>query len=202
MNIVNPMVAQSLRQNQLNYQRALERQKQVLQRSEQHQRQQQELQAQMQKNVIGTNPMDADTSSNNTTASLTNATGLPTVDKNGNIVNNGMNTESLESNTTATTTTTGAALGTSTSNGAGSSNTKEGNGADWRESGVQLYVGKLCAPITDSFFKTLLNACGTVKEWKRMKDTFGFVTFEDPEGAMRCLKLLNGKVLYSTEILV
>ena len=37
---MNPMVAQSLRANQLNYQKALEKQQQVLQRSEQLQRQQ------------------------------------------------------------------------------------------------------------------------------------------------------------------
>ena len=121
--------------------------------------------------------------------------GLPIVNKDGKVINSGANGI------------TGIGTGTGTGTAAGTtenddSKNKGNDSVDWRQSGVQLYVGKLCKAIDDNFFLMLLNACGTVKTWKRMKDTFGFVTFEDPEGAMRCLKLLNGKVLYNTEILV
>merc|ERR1719461_2136755 len=44
--------------------------------------------------------------------------------------------------------------------------------------GLALYVGNLCKDISDEFFSKLLNGCGNVVKWKRMKDTFGFVNFE------------------------
>ncbi|ETO10572.1 hypothetical protein RFI_26805, partial [Reticulomyxa filosa] len=39
---------------------------------------------------------------------------------------------------------------------------------------VLLWVGHLCADIDNEFFLQILEACGKVIEWKRMKDTFGF----------------------------
>ena len=68
--------------------------------------------------------------------------------------------------------------------------------------GISLYIGKLCAEITDEFFNKLLNGCGEVVKWKRMKETYGFVNFENPEGALRCINLMNNMKLYGQTITV
>eukprot|EP01084_Bolivina_argentea_P124390 220420_1 len=68
------------------------------------------------------------------------------------------------------------------------------------KNGICLYIGKLCSLITDEFFNKLLNGCGVVIKWKRMKETFGFVNFETPEGALRCINLMNNMKLYGQTI--
>lgn len=72
-----------------------------------------------------------------------------------------------------------------------------------------LYVGKIAPSVSNELIKQLLEACGTVKEWKRMEDPetkalkpFGFCEYEEAEGVIRALNLLNnlavgGKVVQS-----
>ena len=61
-----------------------------------------------------------------------------------------------------------------------------------------LYVGKIAASISDDLIKQLLDACGTVKSWKRMEDPdtkalkpFGFCEYEEADGVVRALNLLQ-----------
>lgn len=61
-----------------------------------------------------------------------------------------------------------------------------------------LYVGRIASAVSDKVVKQLLEACGAVKEWKRMEDPetkalkpFGFCEYEDAEGVTRALNLLN-----------
>lgn len=68
-----------------------------------------------------------------------------------------------------------------------------------------LFVGSISGGITDSFLNDLLSACGPIKSFKRLitpankPQGFGFVAFEDPDGALRALKLLNGVELPALE---
>ena len=61
-----------------------------------------------------------------------------------------------------------------------------------------LYVGKIAATVDNSVIKALLDACGTVKSWKRVEDTetgkpkpFGFCEYEDAEGVLMAMSNLN-----------
>ncbi|KAF9568771.1 hypothetical protein CPC08DRAFT_732474 [Agrocybe pediades] len=68
-----------------------------------------------------------------------------------------------------------------------------------------LFVGSISGGITDAFLNSLLSACGTVKSFKRLitpankPQGFGFAEFEDPSGALRAMKLLNGVELPALE---
>ncbi|KAI0053564.1 hypothetical protein FA95DRAFT_1552051 [Auriscalpium vulgare] len=63
---------------------------------------------------------------------------------------------------------------------------------------VTLFVGSISGGITDNYLNTLLSACGTVRSFKRLitpankPQGFGFAEFEDPDGALRAVSLLNG----------
>ena len=61
-----------------------------------------------------------------------------------------------------------------------------------------LYVGKIASSIGDDVVLKLLEACGPVRSWKRMEDPdtkalkpFGFCEYEDAEGVIRALALLQ-----------
>jgi RNA recognition motif-containing protein len=61
-----------------------------------------------------------------------------------------------------------------------------------------LYVGKIASSINDDLIKQLLDACGSVKSWKRMEDPdtkalkpFGFCEYEEADGVVRALNLLQ-----------
>ena len=87
---------------------------------------------------------------------------------------------------------------------------------------VSLFVGSISGGVTDSFLNDLLavsawfvdwrdglltyiQACGTVKSFKRLitpankPQGFGFAEFEDPDGALRAIALLNGVELPALE---
>lgn len=72
-----------------------------------------------------------------------------------------------------------------------------------------VWVGKISATVDDSLIRSLLEACGTIKSWKPMKDPdsgkskgFGFCEFEDAEGVLRAIRLLNHLPLDGQEILL
>lgn len=77
------------------------------------------------------------------------------------------------------------------------------------EKSTTVYVGKIAASLPDSIVKELLDACGKVKSWKRQVDPdtkqpkgFGFCEFEDAEGVLRAMRLLNGLKLDGQELLL
>eukprot|EP00494_Astrolonche_serrata_P019817 UN20031 len=65
------------------------------------------------------------------------------------------------------------------------------NGTTEQQQPVTLYVGRLHKGITDKIIEQILNECGKVKTWKRAEG-FGFAEFENVEGGMRCLRVING----------
>ncbi|CAI0462552.1 unnamed protein product [Linum tenue] len=69
-----------------------------------------------------------------------------------------------------------------------------------------VYVGKISPTVENDFMLSLLQSCGTVKSWKRAQDPsdgtprgFGFCEFENAEGVLRALRLLNRYVEKKTE---
>ncbi|GFR49350.1 hypothetical protein Agub_g11374 [Astrephomene gubernaculifera] len=77
------------------------------------------------------------------------------------------------------------------------------------EKSTTVYVGKIASSVPDPVVKTLLDACGRVKSWKRQVDPdtkqpkgFGFCEFEDAEGVLRAMRLLNGLKLDGQELLL
>lgn len=72
-----------------------------------------------------------------------------------------------------------------------------------------LYVGKIAPSIDDNVIKALLEACGPVKSWKRVQDPdtqqpkgFGFCEYEEAEGVLKALQLLNNLSLDGQELLL
>eukprot|EP00210_Caulerpa_lentillifera_P004499 g4293.t1 len=74
---------------------------------------------------------------------------------------------------------------------------------------TSVYVGKIPNTAEDSIIQTLLEACGEVKSWKRAEDPethqpkgFGFCEFEEAEGVLRAIRLLNNLTIDGQELLV
>jgi len=72
-----------------------------------------------------------------------------------------------------------------------------------------LYVGKIASSISDDLIRQLLDACGTVKSWKRMEDPdskalkpFGFCEYEAADGVVRALNLLQNLSVGGQELLL
>ncbi|KAJ7749561.1 hypothetical protein DFH07DRAFT_828886 [Mycena maculata] len=68
-----------------------------------------------------------------------------------------------------------------------------------------LFVGSISGGITDTTLNALLTACGPIKSFKRLitpankPQGFGFAEFEEPDGALRALALLNNVELPALE---
>ncbi|KAF5382422.1 hypothetical protein D9615_002773 [Tricholomella constricta] len=68
-----------------------------------------------------------------------------------------------------------------------------------------LFVGSISGGINDAFLNQLLTACGPIKSFKRLitpankPQGFGFAEFEEPDGALRALSLMNGIELPALE---
>ncbi|KAI5984796.1 hypothetical protein F5J12DRAFT_936523 [Pisolithus orientalis] len=68
-----------------------------------------------------------------------------------------------------------------------------------------LFVGSISGGISDDVLNRLLGACGPMKAFKRLitpankPQGFGFVEYEDPDSAIRCINLLNGVELPALE---
>ena len=72
-----------------------------------------------------------------------------------------------------------------------------------------LYVGKIAASVEEDAMRALLEACGAVKSWKRMTDPstgqpkgFGFCEYEEIEGVLCALRLLNNLKLDGQDLLL
>ncbi|KAI0629778.1 hypothetical protein C8Q77DRAFT_1064858 [Trametes polyzona] len=70
---------------------------------------------------------------------------------------------------------------------------------------VTLFIGSISGGITDGFLNEILNACGQINSFKRLitpankPQGFGFAEFQDPDGALRAMALLNGVELPALE---
>ncbi|KIJ54498.1 hypothetical protein M422DRAFT_24441 [Sphaerobolus stellatus SS14] len=68
-----------------------------------------------------------------------------------------------------------------------------------------LFIGSISGGITDAHLNDLLGACGTINSFKRLitpankPQGFGFAEFQEPEGALRAIQLLNGVELPALE---
>ncbi|KAK9832941.1 hypothetical protein WJX74_002428 [Apatococcus lobatus] len=72
-----------------------------------------------------------------------------------------------------------------------------------------LYVGKIAPTVDDNTIKSLMETCGPVKSWKRLQDAetkqpkgFGFCEYEEAEGVLAAMRLLNNLKLDGQELLL
>ncbi len=70
-------------------------------------------------------------------------------------------------------------------------------------------MGKIASTVDDDTIKTLMEACGPVKSWKRLQDAetkqskgFGFCEYEEAEGVLAAMRLLNNLKLDGQELLL
>ncbi len=75
--------------------------------------------------------------------------------------------------------------------------------------GARAYVGRIPLDVGNDFLKHLLQLCGTLKEWNRIRDpntgkdkAFGYAEYLSSESLARALRVLNGFVLFDSELLV
>jgi hypothetical protein len=72
----------------------------------------------------------------------------------------------------------------------------------------KLYIGKIPSEVKDNIIERILKACGTVESWKRAIDasgtpkSFGYVEFEEVEGAIVCMKIVNGLQVGQSKLVV
>ncbi|KAJ3485391.1 hypothetical protein NLI96_g4988 [Meripilus lineatus] len=70
---------------------------------------------------------------------------------------------------------------------------------------TSLFIGSISGGITDAFLNQLLGGCGPIASFKRLitpankPQGFGFAEFQDPDGAIRAIQLLNGVELPALE---
>ncbi|KAI0265672.1 hypothetical protein BC834DRAFT_924244 [Gloeopeniophorella convolvens] len=70
---------------------------------------------------------------------------------------------------------------------------------------ITLFIGSISGGITDNFLNELLSSCGVVKSFKRLitpankPQGFGFAEYEDADGALRAMALLNNIELPALE---
>ncbi|KZT64186.1 hypothetical protein DAEQUDRAFT_769935 [Daedalea quercina L-15889] len=68
-----------------------------------------------------------------------------------------------------------------------------------------LFIGSISGGITDAFLNSLLQGCGPITSFKRLitpankPQGFGFAEYQDPDGALRAMALLNGVELPALE---
>jgi len=67
---------------------------------------------------------------------------------------------------------------------------------------ITLYVGHLTSKVKDDFFKTLLSYCGSLRSWKRVTSSFGFVEFHSSDGALRAMRVLGDRELFGKKLLI
>ncbi|EFN54448.1 hypothetical protein CHLNCDRAFT_135870 [Chlorella variabilis] len=70
-----------------------------------------------------------------------------------------------------------------------------------------LWVGRIASTVEAPFIQQLLEACGKLREWKPVTEPesgklkgFGFVTYEEPEGVVVALQVLNNLKLDGQEL--
>lgn len=73
---------------------------------------------------------------------------------------------------------------------------------------TKVYIGKIPSGLSDYFLEQLFLECGPITSWRRTLDSsgkplgFGFVEFQQVEGMLRCLRLLNGLQILGNKLVV
>jgi len=71
-----------------------------------------------------------------------------------------------------------------------------------------VFVGSITDRAPDIMIKRMLQHCGNVLNWKRVQgangklQAFGFCEYENPEGTLRCIRLLNGFQIQDKKLVV
>jgi len=71
-----------------------------------------------------------------------------------------------------------------------------------------VFVGSISDRAPDVMIKRMLQNCGSVMNWKRVQgangklQAFGFCEYENPEGTLRCIRLLNGWQIQDKNLVV
>ncbi|CAF0985810.1 unnamed protein product [Rotaria sp. Silwood1] len=71
-----------------------------------------------------------------------------------------------------------------------------------------VFVGSISERAPDAMIKRMLFNCGSVVNWKRVQgangklQAFGFCEYENPEGTLRCIRLLNGWQIQDKKLVV
>ncbi|CAF1068893.1 unnamed protein product [Rotaria sordida] len=71
-----------------------------------------------------------------------------------------------------------------------------------------VFVGSISERAPDVMIKRMLQHCGSVLNWKRVQgangklQAFGFCEYENPEGTLRCIRLLNGWQIQDKKLVV
>ena len=71
---------------------------------------------------------------------------------------------------------------------------------------VSLFLGNITTTISDIVIRQILVACGKLTVWNRMQESagklgnFGFCDYEDPDSALRALRLVNGLRINGQEL--
>ncbi|CAF0775533.1 unnamed protein product [Didymodactylos carnosus] len=71
-----------------------------------------------------------------------------------------------------------------------------------------VFVGNISDRAPDAMIKRMLQHCGGVINWKRVQgangklQAFGFCEYENPEGTLRCIRLLNGWQIADKQLVV
>ncbi|CAF1064429.1 unnamed protein product [Adineta ricciae] len=80
----------------------------------------------------------------------------------------------------------------------GAHKTAEGEKKNRLQAATTVFVGSISDRAPDAMIKRMLHNCGSVVNWKRVQgangklQAFGFCEYENPEGTLRCIRLLNG----------
>ncbi|CAF1060251.1 unnamed protein product [Didymodactylos carnosus] len=71
-----------------------------------------------------------------------------------------------------------------------------------------VFVGNISDRAPDAMIKRMLQHCGSVINWKRVQgangklQAFGFCEYENPEGTLRCIRLLNSWQIADKQLVV
>ncbi|EPQ25915.1 uncharacterized protein PFL1_06589 [Pseudozyma flocculosa PF-1] len=63
------------------------------------------------------------------------------------------------------------------------------------EAATTLFVGSISPGITDIWLVRLLEACGSLRNLKRVSKAFGFAEYSEPDAVLRAINVLNGREL-------
>lgn len=76
------------------------------------------------------------------------------------------------------------------------------------QTATTVFVGSISDRAPDTMIKRMLHNCGSVVSWKRIQgangklQAFGFCEYENPEGTLRCIRLLNGWQIQDKKLVV
>ncbi|CAM2717450.1 unnamed protein product [Rotaria socialis] len=93
---------------------------------------------------------------------------------------------------------------TTTTNG--SVKTAENDKKNRSQTLTTVFVGSISDRAPDAMIKRMLHNCGSVVNWKRVQgangklQAFGFCEYENPEGTLRCIRLLNGWLIQDKKL--